>query len=128
MVELANPKPNEKVADLGSGDGRISIEFGKKKCIVRGFELDLNLKKNCEEKIKQLNLENFVTISQEDFWTVDFCDFDIIAIYPMPDIIDALEKKLHKECKSGTRILLNYYSFTNWKETKQKDHVFLYTI
>ena len=30
MVELAQIKPGEKSVDLGSGDGRVVIEFAKK--------------------------------------------------------------------------------------------------
>lgn len=57
MIDLSEVKPSEKVADLGSGDGRISIEFAKKNAFVEGFELDSLLANLSEELIKKVHLK-----------------------------------------------------------------------
>lgn len=118
----------EKAADLGSGDGRIVIALSQAGAIVTGYELDEKLvelsRKNIEETIP--NGLSYPTILQKDFWEEDLGQYDIITVYPMPDIMEALEKKLQRELRPGARVLLNYYPFPNWEKTAEKDHIFLY--
>lgn len=125
MVELAEPLPGEKVADLGTGDGRITIAFARTGAEVYGYEIDETLRKLAEENIKNGKLKNAI-IHNIDFWTQNLSKYDIIACYPMPTIIDKLEKKLMNELRPGSRILLNYFPFCNWKAKKIKDNIFLY--
>lgn len=126
MVALSKIKKGEHVADLGAGDGRISIAFAKKGAIVTAYEIDEKLAKLAQENIKKENLEHLVGIEQKDFWKEDLGKFDIIAVYPMPDIMEELEEKLLKELKPGARVITNYYEFPNWKVTEKKENVFLY--
>jgi len=126
MVEISNVKPGEKVADLGSGDARISIAFAKAGAQVVGFELESKLIKKAQGEIIKENLQEKVQIMQFDFWDVDLSSYDIVCIYPMPDIMEDLEKKLRSELKEGARVLTNYYEFPNWKHKKTKNKVYLY--
>lgn len=126
MVELSNVKKKELVADLGSGDGRISIAFGEKEANVEGFELDPNLVRISNILISKKNLQQNIIIHQTNFWSVDLSRFDIVCIYPMPDIMLELEKKLQSELKVGSRVLLNYYPFPNWEYVENKDNIYLY--
>ena len=125
MVELANPKANEKGADLGSGDGRIVIAFATHGIEMHGYEIDKELIHLSEENIKELKLSN-AFIHEKDFWQEDLSCYDIICSYPMPTIMGRLERKLQEELKPGTRILLNYFPFKHWKLEKTKDNIYLY--
>lgn len=124
MIELAAIQPGEKAADLGSGDGRIVIELAKAGAIVTGYELDEKLVKLSTENIKQAHVQ--AIILQKDFWQEDLSKYNIICVYPMPDIMHALEEKLLKELKQGSRVLLNYYPFPSWQEVTKKDNIYLY--
>jgi 16S rRNA A1518/A1519 N6-dimethyltransferase RsmA/KsgA/DIM1 with predicted DNA glycosylase/AP lyase activity len=126
MVELSEIKVGERVADLGSGDGRISIAFGKKGAIVTGYELDDRLIKESQKEIQNQKLGNNVIIKKEDFWNTDLSSYDVIVVYPMPDIMAPLEKKLLEELKDGARVLSNFYTFPKWKYTECKDKIYLY--
>jgi len=125
MVELADAKPGEKAADLGVGDGRITVAFAKAGTETHGFEIDPDLKKLAEENIKREGLTN-AYVHDQDFWQEDLSKFDIICCYPMPTIMGRLEKKLKEELKPGTRVLLNYFPFLHWKEKIIKDNIYLY--
>lgn len=127
MIELADVKPGEKVADLGSGDGRIVIAMAQKGAHAFGYELNNTLIKKSEEEIKKLHLENTAHILQKEFWQEDLSVYSIITVYPMPDIMQNLEAKLINELKPGARVLLNYYPFLTWKVKEEKNHIFLYT-
>lgn len=126
MVELSDVLPGDKVADLGSGDGRIAIEFGKKGALVTGFELDSGLVLKSQEAIKELKLDSSITIQQKDFWDVDLSPFKIVTVYPMPDIMLHLEQKLQMELKKGAVVLTNYYAFPNWMHWAVKDKIYKY--
>lgn len=126
MVELSGVKPGDKVADLGSGDGRISLAFGKNGALVTGFELDPTLAQTSKELTTQEKLENNVTILIQDFWDVNLSPFDIVTVYPMPDIMKELELKLQTELKKGAVALTNYYPFPNWMHRKTKDKIYKY--
>lgn len=125
MVELAQPKPNEKGADLGSGDGRIVLAFSKIGIEMHGYELDQKLRTLSEELIYREKLTN-AYIHNTDFWYENLSQYDIICCYPMPDIMGRLENKLQNELHSGARVLLNYYPFPHWKEIVKKDNIYLY--
>lgn len=128
MVELSGVKKGELVADLGSGDGRIAIEFAKKGAKVTAFEINHSLIDESLENIKKEKVSDNINVLQENFWNADLSLYDIICIYPMPDIMEELEKKLEKELRPGTRILTNYYMFPNWKYLKTLDKVYLYKL
>lgn len=147
MIELANIKPGEKAADLGSGDGRIVIELVKAGAEVVGYELDQSRIELSEENIKKAFMnchpesserpfkdssalpQNDIIkplILQKDFWEEDLSHYEIITVYPMPDVMEILEKKLLGELQPGARVLLNYYAFPNWQYETTKDHIYLY--
>ncbi len=126
MLDLSNVAENDKVADLGTGDGRIAIAFAKKGALVDGFELDEKLVSKSQKNVIKEKVEEKVTILKENFWDVDLSSYDIITIYPMPDIMLNLEEKLEKELKRGARVLLNYYPFLNWKYITLKDNIYFY--
>ncbi len=126
MIELARPKTGDKMADLGSGDGRILIAFAKVGVEARGYELDPQLIEKSQNEIEKENLNDRVFVQIEDFWDVDLSSFDIITIYPMPDIIGILEEKLRKELHPTTRVLLNYYSFSTKIPKAIKNNIYLY--
>ena len=126
MIELARPKTGDKMADLGSGDGRILVAFGKKGIESHGYELDSQLIEKSQNEIEKENLNDRVFVQIEDFWDVDLSSFDIITIYPMPDLIGILEEKLRKELHPATRVLLNYYSFSTKIPKAIKNNIYLY--
>ena len=124
MVELAEVKFGERVADLGTGDGRIAIAFAKAGAIVTGYELDEEKIKLARENSQKENAN--ITVLKKDFWFEDLSQYSIICCYPMPTIMGRLEHKLQNELKPGSRILLNYFPFLHWKQKAKKDNVFLY--
>lgn len=127
MVELAEGKAGEKGADLGSGDGRITIAFAKAGIQMHGFEIDNERKKLSEAFIKKEGLTN-AFIYKKDFWEEDLSQYNIVCCYPMPTIMGKLEYKLRHELRPGARVLLNYFPFLHWKEEAKKDNVFLYKL
>lgn len=128
MIELSNPKPGEKIADLGSGDGRILLLFAKAGAEAHGYEIDHELILKADAKIAEQNLENKIIIYEKDFWEEDLSPYSVIAIYGMDSVMERLENKLKKELKPGSRVVSNIFQFPNWKEKETKNNVRLYVV
>lgn len=126
MIRLSNATQIDRVADLGTGDGRIAVAYAKVGAWVDAYEIDDNLIQKTKDTIKKEHVEKNVKIIKKDFWNTDLSMYDIIAIYPMPDIMEDLELKLQKELHSGARVVTNYYPFPNWKITTAENNIYLY--
>ena len=128
MLMLSALKKGEKMADLGSGDGRIVMEFAKKGLEAHGYEANPLLVILSKYKIKKAGLEKNSFIHFKSFWGVDFSSFDIVTIYGIPYIMGRLEKKIEKECKPGARFISSHFQLPNRKYTKEMERVYLYKI
>jgi 16S rRNA A1518/A1519 N6-dimethyltransferase RsmA/KsgA/DIM1 with predicted DNA glycosylase/AP lyase activity len=126
IIELAKIKQDELAVDLGSGDGRIVAALAEGGAIVRGYELNPSLIEKSNLLLAQKNLSTKVSILQKNFWQEELSQFRIITIYPMPDILEELERKFESELKPGTRVLTNYYPLPTWTPITKKDNIYLY--
>jgi cyclopropane fatty-acyl-phospholipid synthase-like methyltransferase len=126
VITLADISPGMQVIDLGSGDGRVAIEFAKHEAIVTGYEIKPALVERSKKRVIDANVESRVKIFNQSFWEVDLSPFELIYIYGMHSIMGKLEKKLDKEARSGTKIILNIFKLPRWKIKKSKDGVHVY--
>lgn len=127
VIELLDIKKGEKIADLGSGDGRIVIAAAKKGATSVGYEINYLLVLLSRKNIKKSGLKN-ASIRQKDFWSENYSSYDSITIYTLPHILGALGRKLRKELKPGSKVVSNHYKFPGWKITKSEGDVHLYII
>ncbi|MCP8317189.1 MAG: methyltransferase domain-containing protein [archaeon] len=119
MLQVADPKPDEILYDLGSGNGRILITAAKEfklRCV--GIEIRQDLFKKAINEIKWLNLESRIKIINEDFFNVNISNADIVTLYLTTSANERLRPKLEKELKSGTRVVSHDYEIRGWMPTK----------
>jgi len=128
IVELANPKLSEKIADLGSGDGRIVVEFARRGFEAHGYEIDEDLIIESEAKILNQGLDDLAFIHWKSYWEEDLSPYDIITIYGMSSIMGKLEEKLRNELVKGSRVVSNIFLFPNWKPKSEKNNAYLYVV
>lgn len=108
MMKLADIKPTDRVADLGSGDGELVIaaaNFHPKEAV--GFEIDRFLNATARKRIKKAGMDGIAKIHDGDFWKQDLSGFDLILAFPAPYVMAPLEKKLQSELKPGARVISN---------------------
>ncbi len=126
MVKLSQVKKGQKVADLGSGNGKLVIEFAKKRAVVTGFEINPILVLVSRWKIRKLGLQKRATIKQQNFWNVSLSKFDIVSVFQVWHVMPSLEKKLKKEMKKGSKVVSNTWKLRGMKPARKDDHVFMY--
>lgn len=105
MFELADIRPGEVVYDLGCGDGRIPV-MASKKYGVRSWGFDINpvRVKESLDNVKKNNVQNLVTIKQQDIFELDLAKADVITLYLLPRLNVKLIPQLDK-LKPGCRIV-----------------------
>ncbi|MFZ5424468.1 MAG: SAM-dependent methyltransferase [Patescibacteria group bacterium] len=128
MVKLAEPKSGMKIADLGSGDGKVVISMAKKGAEVHGYEIDPYLALISKIRVKLRFLGNKATIHKQSYWDVTLSEYNVITLFGIPYIMEKLEKKLLKELKPGTKIISNKFKFPNLEPVKIVDDIFVYVV
>ena len=128
ILEFADVQPGMKIVDLGSGDGRMMLEFAKHGAVVTGYEIKPELVEKSKKRIKESGLETTAHVYLQDFWNIDLSSFNLVYIYGMDSILGRLEKKLENELRPGTKVISNIFRFPHWKVKKAKNFVNLYRV
>lgn len=126
MLASARPKKSDKVADLGSGDGRIVIAFAQKGIESHGFEINPLLVLYSRWNIRRLGLHKRAFIHWKNFWNTDLSSFTIINVFQISYLMPRLEKKLTEESLKGTKVISNTWKFPHWKTEKSVPPVYVY--
>lgn len=133
IVEFTDSEEGDKIADLGSGDGRICIELAKKapkkKDIeIHGFEMNPLLVLFSRYKIRKQGLRHKIKIKLKNFWFQDLSEYNKVVIFQFNTIIKKLGNKIKREMKSGSRVVSHWWKIPGWKIKKKVGRVYLYEI
>jgi predicted RNA methylase len=122
MLELAQLKQGENFFDLGAGDGRTIImaakDFGAR---AVGIELREDLAGKASNSIRELGLQDRITMIQSDMFTVDLRAADVVFLYLTTSANEKVKPKLESELKSGARIVSHDYEILGWKPVKTEN-------
>ncbi|MEK7087932.1 MAG: methyltransferase domain-containing protein [Patescibacteria group bacterium] len=126
IIALLSPKQGEKIADLGSGDGRLLFAFAGAGAEAHGYEHNPLLVARSRTLSRRHGLDGRVFVHMENFWNVDLSSFDGIVIYGIPYIMPRLEKKLRAELRPGARVVSLAFQFPNWPLSAKEKGIYLY--
>ncbi len=119
MLELGHLRPDEKMYDLGSGDGRIVIVAAQRfKAEAVGVEYDADLCRSSEEAIKKLKLQDSAHIICGDIFAQDYTTADLVTVYLLPSSNDKVRPMLEKQLKKGARVVAHDFEFSGWTPVK----------
>ncbi|HLY16658.1 MAG TPA: methyltransferase domain-containing protein [Bryobacteraceae bacterium] len=122
MLELGGLKPDEKMFDLGSGDGRIVIAAAARfHAEAVGVELDKDLYRQSLERIRKLGLEKKAQIINGDILRQDYSSANLITVYLLPNSNDKVQPLLERQLKKGTRVVAHDFEFRGWTPVKVED-------
>lgn len=126
MLKLAKIKNGTKVADIGSGNGKVVIAMAKLGAEAHGYEINPFLVWRAKQNVKKAGVEKNAHIHWRNFWYVNFSKFEVVTLYGITWIMKRLEKKLRKELKKGSIVVSNYFQFPNWHPSLQEDKILVY--
>ena len=117
MLNLADTKPADRLIDLGAGDGRIAIaaarEFGAK---ALGVELHPDRYAIIRNSVPSLK-PNLQALRQ-NFFEADLSNADVVTMYLLPSVNEALRRKLERELHSGARVVTHDFSIPDWAPSR----------
>jgi tRNA A58 N-methylase Trm61 len=137
MIRLAGIRKNEVVYDLGCGDGRMVV-LAALKHGTRGVGYDIDPERvgAALENVKRNGVGGLVKILQQDIYTVDLSEADVLLLYLLPEINKKLVPQFEK-LKPGSRIVTHDYDIEGYtadesvRVTSNEDNathtLFLYT-
>lgn len=128
ILDLSKIKEGETLVDLGSGDGRLPIEAAKRGAHGIGYEINPFLVFVTIIHAKLRGVGDYVKVYQTNLWKADLAVADVVLVYAMRKTMPRFEEFIYKNCKKGTRIVVNTNPFPGKKPEKEKDGVYLYKV
>ncbi|HVS79625.1 MAG TPA: hypothetical protein VHF05_01470 [Candidatus Paceibacterota bacterium] len=125
MMRAARISPGERMADLGSGDGRLVIAAALAGAEAEGYEINPLLVFLSKRAIAKRGLSERARIRRTSFWKADFRNCEVVTIFGVPSIMPKLEQKLLAELPVGARVVSHSFPFPSW-EGERDENVFLY--
>ncbi|MEO8499153.1 MAG: methyltransferase domain-containing protein [Planctomycetota bacterium] len=115
MVEVAEITEDDVVYDLGCGDGRLVIAAAVKHG-CRGVGIDIDPVRVAEAKAnaKLHGVEHLVEIREQDVFTVDLSEADVVLMYLLPWMTKRLVPQF-QEMPPGSRIISHDFGIGDMK-------------
>ncbi len=115
MLELAAVGPGDVVYDLGCGDGRMVIAAAKRGARGVGVELDAALLAECRAGAEREGVEHLVRFVEEDALSVRLSGATVLALYLLPESLEALAPRFERELPPGARVVSHDYAIPGWE-------------
>ncbi len=116
MLDVANPQPEERLYDLGCGDGRILRravrEYG---CIGVGYEIDPSLASYAASKARREGLKpERQRVVCRDLSQANLGRADVVTLYLTPEALLGLRRALEAQLRPEARVISHDYRIRGW--------------
>ena len=113
MIKIAGIKKDQKVVDIGCGDGRlVYIAANNYGAQAVGFELSPIVW--CLAKLRKLFWRSKAKIKFGDFRMHDLSSTDFIVCYMLPETLKKFVPKFEKELKKGAKVISYAFHIAGW--------------
>ena len=112
MLDLVQLQPGERMVDLGSGDGKITIAAGKRGAVAKGIEYNPEMVALSQRNAQKAGVK--VELVQGDIFVTDFSTVDVITLYLLPHLNERLRPTL-LAMKPGTRVTSHAFRMGDWE-------------
>ncbi len=116
MLTIAQVTPEDRVLDLGAGDGRIAITAARPPFGARavGIEYDPELARLASCLAEADGVADKVRIVQGDIFKEDFGGAGVVTMFLLPQVNRCLRHRL-LAMAPGTRVVSHQYPMAEWK-------------
>lgn len=121
MLTMAKVGPGDYLIDLGSGDGRLVIAaVAKYKARgATGIEIDIGLVSKAIGEAGRAGVADRAKFVAGDLFKADVGQATVVTLYLLPSIMGAVEEKLRRELKPGTRVVSHDYPLPTWEPLEE---------
>jgi len=122
--ELLDLKKGQTLIELGSGDGRILFEAGKRGIKAVGYELNPFLV--VYSIIKTWKYRGEVKVIWGNYWSKDWPNADGVFVFLLDRYMQKLNKKIIHEFNQPIKLVSFAFKIPNKKIVESKQGLFLY--
>src|SRR5919106_2031673 len=115
MLKVASVKAGDVVYDLGCGDGRIPVAAAKLGARAVCIDIDPRRIAEANENVKKNNVGDRVRVLNQDLFTTDISEANVVTLYLLPSLNLKLRPTLWRTLKPGTRIVSHDFDMGDWK-------------
>tara|TARA_B100000029_G_scaffold500401_1_gene572101 strand:+ start:1199 stop:2059 length:861 start_codon:yes stop_codon:yes gene_type:complete len=113
MLDLAEVDENDRVIDLGSGDGRTVLAAALRGATAVGVEYDAGLVQVSRQQAEERGLSKRASFVEADLFSFDLSDATVITLFLLPELNLKLRPTL-LALAPGTRIVSNTWDLGDW--------------
>jgi SAM-dependent methyltransferase len=137
MLQLAEPRREDVVYDLGCGDGRVVIEAARRSGARGvGVDLDPKLVRLAEANAARAGVSGQVRFRTQDLFETELREASVVLLFLWPELNRRLLPKLLRELRPGARIVSNMHDMGDYAPTRrvtlrggsQPHHVYLWVV
>lgn len=118
MIRLAHLQGNERVMDLGAGDGSILIAVKNAHPLITATGVELVPTVWLLGRLRIALSGHAITFLHRDMRAVSVQDADVIFLYTFPHIMAYLEPKFDAELRPGTVVISHAFGFPGRQPTE----------
>ena len=114
MLRAAGVRPGDRVADLGSGDGRIVVAAAKAGAIAEGWEISPYLWLLSWWNVRRAGVEERAQVHLGSYWDRTFRETDVVTLFLITHHMPRMREKLRAELPPGARVVSYVFRFPEW--------------
>jgi len=113
MLDMAAVTPQDRLVDLGSGDGRTVIAAAKRGLRAHGIEYNPDLVELSRRNAAAEGVSDRATFTQGDIFQSDFSEATVVTLFLLQSLNERLRPTL-LDMAPGTRIVSNTFTMGDW--------------
>ncbi len=114
MLDMAKLTPDDRLVDLGSGDGIVVIAAARRGARARGIEYDARLVEFSKRRALAAGVSARTKFVRGDIFKTDFSDASVVTTFLLPSMNLRL-RPTFLALKPGTRIVANTFAIAEWE-------------
>jgi hypothetical protein len=114
MLDMAALTPQDRLVDLGSGDGRTVITAAQRGIPSRGIEFNGEMVTLAKQAARDAGVQDKAVFEEGDIFKTDFSEATVVTMFLLPSLNVKLRPIL-LDMKPGTRILSNSFTMDDWE-------------
>jgi SAM-dependent methyltransferase len=116
MLDMGQVTSKDRLVDLGSGDGKITIAAAKRGARAKGVEFNPDMVALSKRNAQAAGVK--VELVRGDIFETDFSEADVLTLYLLPELNERLRPTILK-MKPGTRVVSHQFTMGDWEPDEE---------